>query len=100
MPEEDQSPVACYVGAGSPPSSYAIADVFEGKPGAWGRTTIGTGQRSLFILPGLWVAGIRGPKLFTGAVAGSVCITLALFGFYALRRRGVFRGQDRYGRMI
>ena len=100
MPEASQDPVACYVDSGSPPSSYAIADVYEGKPGAWGRVFIGTAQRSLFILPGLWLVKIRGPQLFTGAVAGSVAITIALFGFYGLRRRGVFRGQDRYGRMI
>lgn len=91
--------VAQYVDAGSPPSSYAIADVYEGRPGAVGRVLIGTGQRSLFILPGLWVAGIKGPKLVTGALAGSAAITLALFIFYGLRRRGVMRGQDRFGRV-
>lgn len=89
-----------YVESSSPPSSYAIADVYEGQPGAWGRVLVSTAQRGLFILPGLWLARVRGPQLLIGSITGSVTITLALFGFYGLRRYGVFRSQNRNGRVV
>lgn len=75
------------VEAESPPSSYAIADLVAGKPGALGRTLSLTAQRAIFIVPGLYVAGIRDRKLFTGSIYGSIGISLWLVGLYALKRR-------------
>ena len=84
----------CYIHPGSPPSSYAVAGVLEGKPGAWGQVALGTAQRAMFILPGLAIAGARGRALWLGAFLGSVGITTALFGFYAARRAGVVAAWD------
>jgi hypothetical protein len=71
---------------GSPPSSYAIADLVDGKPGSLGRTVSLTAQRAAFIVPGLYVAGIRWPKLATGAIYGSIGITLWILGLYSLKK--------------
>ena len=43
-------------------------------------------MRTTFILPGLYLAGVRGKKLFLGGLFGSLTITTALFVFYGLRR--------------
>ena len=51
-----------YVEPQAPPSSYAIADVLESKPGAFGRTAKLTGIRALVIAPGLFLGGVRGPQ--------------------------------------
>jgi hypothetical protein len=74
------------VEAESPPSSYAIADLVSGKPGAFGRTAGLTALRGAFILPGLYAAGVRDRQLLTGALYGSVGITLWLMGLYAMKR--------------
>lgn len=73
----------------SPPSSYAVASVYEGDPGAWPRVVTATAMRAFFVAPGLAVAGIRGKKLLVGSLAGSVGITAALFALYGLKRAGV-----------
>ena len=72
---------------GSPPSSYAIADLVRGEPGALGRTASLTLQRAIFIVPGLYVAGIRDRQLFTGALYGSIGISMWIYGLYSLKRR-------------
>lgn len=74
------------VEAGAPPSTYAIADVIEGKPGAWSRTLVLSTQRAFFIAPGLFLAGIRGPQLVKGALLSSATITAFLLGIYSLKR--------------
>lgn len=75
-----------YIAPGSPPSSYAVAAVYEGDPAGWLWVGGGTFARSLFILPGLYLAGVRGKRLFLGSLLGSVTISTALFVFYGLRR--------------
>lgn len=76
-----------YVEAHAPPSSYAIADAIEGKPGAWPRVAGLTAVRTAFILPGLLLAGIRGKQALTGATYGSVGISLYLLALYGSRKR-------------
>lgn len=71
---------------GSPPSTYAILAAIEGQPGAWRRVAVATAIRSAMIAPGLWIAGVRGWKVATGALAGSVGITAVLYAYYALIR--------------
>lgn len=80
-----------YVERGAPPSSYAIASVMEGEPEGPGRVIVGTLQRSLFIAPGLALAGLRGESLVKSALLASASITGCLFGLYALRRGGYIR---------
>lgn len=80
-----------YVRGESPPSIYAIAGVYEGIPGSWFRVITGTLQRSFFIAPGMYLAGIRGSKVFTTALLGSLTAEVVLFGYYGLRRAGVMR---------
>ncbi len=76
-----------YVEAQAPPSSYAIADMIEGKSGALPRVVKLTALRSVFLVPGLYVAGIRGATLLKGAGFGSVGLSLYLLGLYSLRKR-------------
>lgn len=76
-----------YVEDNAPPSSYAIADMIEGKPGSLSRVVKLTAVRSLFLVPGLYVAGVRGPTLLKGAAWGSVGLSLYLLGLYTSRKR-------------
>lgn len=80
-----------YIRKNSPPSSYAIAAVIEGEKGGWPRTIGQTLQRSLFIAPGLALAGIKGPQLIKGSIYSSATITGFLFGLYILRKKGVLK---------
>jgi hypothetical protein len=73
----------------SPPSSYAIAGVLNGEDGAWGRVMTGSLQRSIFIAPGLLLAGIRGTRVITGSLLASASITAWLFAYYANQRDNV-----------
>lgn len=79
----------CYVDPNSPPSSYAVASVYEGDPGGWPKVATATLLRAFFVMPGLALAGIRGRKLVLGSIGGSVGITAALFALYGLKRSGV-----------
>lgn len=88
---ETKTGPSCYVDPSSPPSSYAVASVYEGDPGAWPRVATGTLTRAFFILPGLALAGIRGRNLIVGSALGSVGITVALFALYGLKRAGVMK---------
>ena len=69
MPERDRIP------AGSPPSTYAIADMVNRKPGAVGRVAALTIQRAIWIGLGLYLAGIRGSKVKRGAFFASATLT-------------------------
>lgn len=80
-----------YLERGSPPSSYAVAAALEGEPGSWGRVLVGTLQRSLFLAPGIALAGVRGEQLVKAALLGSAGITGVLFAIYSLRRGGHIR---------
>lgn len=80
-----------YVEAQAPPSSYAIADMIEGNPGALPRVAKLTALRSIFLIPGLYMAGIRGTMLLKGAGLGSVSLSLYLLGLYSLRKRRLIR---------
>jgi hypothetical protein len=71
-----------YIEPNAPPSSYAIADVIEGRPGGWTRTFGLTLWRAVIISPGLIVAGVRGRPLVVGSLLGSVSATLYLLGYY------------------
>lgn len=86
-----QTGASCYVDPSSPPSSYAVASVYEGDPGAWGRVVVATGLRTVFVLPGLAIAGVRGRQLLLGSFLGSVGITAALFALYGLKRAKVMQ---------
>jgi hypothetical protein len=75
-----------YLERNAPASSYAIADVIEGTPGAWPRVAGLTAWRAVIMSPGLWVAGIRGRNLVFGSVLGATAITVYLLGYYGLAR--------------
>lgn len=90
MAEQTTSP-GCYIDPNSPPSSYAVASVYEGDPNGWARVATATLMRAFFVAPGLAIAGVRGKKLVLGAVLGSAGITGALFVLYGLKRAGVMR---------
>jgi len=84
-----EAEVNTYVEPQSPPSSYAIAAALEGEPGAWGRVIGVTLARALFIVPGLYLGGIRGRKILTGSLMAATTITGALFILYGLKRSGM-----------
>jgi hypothetical protein len=67
--------------ANAPPSSYAVYDLAAGVPGSAVRVAGLTLVRSAFIVPGLYIAGVRGWKMLWGALAASATIS---FGMYAL----------------
>jgi hypothetical protein len=82
---------------GAPPSTYAIAAFLEGEPGSTARLIGTTVLRSVFIVPGVWVAS----KVFAreadlsmlqiGAMGltASSTITAGLLLWYWLKRRMV-----------
>lgn len=72
---------------GSPPSSYAIYDLVTGVPGALPRTIGLTAVRSIFIAPGLYLAGVRGWTLVKGSLLASAFISLGMIGLCAWKAR-------------
>jgi hypothetical protein len=68
-----------------PPSSYALVDLLEGRPGALARTVGLTAVRAGLIAPGLYVAGVR-ERLAVKSLAASTSITLFLLAWYAVKR--------------
>lgn len=73
----------------SPPSTYAIAAAVDGEPGAWWRVLGVTSKRLALIVPGLYLAGLRGPKLVKASLSTTTTITLGLLALYALQgKRG------------
>lgn len=71
-----------------PPSTYAISAWTKGEPGALGRVIDLTLTRTLFIAPGLYIAGVRDPVSLVKATLGaSVSISLSLALVYWWRGR-------------
>ena len=71
-----------------PPSTYAISAWVKGEPGALGRVVDLTLSRTLFIAPGLYLAGIREPdRLVKATLGASLSITASLALLYWLQRR-------------
>lgn len=69
-------------------SSRSMLGVVRGETGAMTRALIATGLRTLLIVPGFWLAGSRGPRLWLGASAASSTITVFLLFWYAAQERG------------
>lgn len=78
-----------YIEPQSPPSSYAVAAALDGEDGAWPRVLGVTLARAVIIFPGLYLGGVRGRHLFTGALAASASITGMLFVAYGIRKSAV-----------
>lgn len=71
---------------GFPPSSYAIDDLVQGRPGAVMQTAVLTLSRVVMIAPGLWIAGQR-RRLFRTSVIVSTMITFGMIGMKWAERR-------------
>lgn len=71
----------------SPPSTYAIADLLDGRPGAGVRVADLTLQRALLIGSGLFLAGFRDRELLKGAISASMAVTAWIALDYAIQRR-------------
>lgn len=78
---------------GAPPSSYAVADLLDGRDGSVVRLAGLTLLRTAFIFPGIFIANkITGTEMSFGKLAGyslatSTSISAGMIGWYALRRR-------------
>lgn len=74
----------------APPSTYAIASVLAGHRGAILRTVGLTALRSVFIAPGLWIAGkmfkveLTGWKLIGTSLFASTTISASMMAYYYL----------------
>jgi hypothetical protein len=75
----------------SPPSTYAIAALADGVPGAWFRVVENTALRAFFIGTGLYVSGFRGQRLLTGALVSSAAVSAWLLAGY---RAGLMERQS------
>ena len=71
-------PTATQIPEGSPPSSYAIADLVNQKPGSFGRVAALTLNRAVWIGIGLYLGGIRGQKLKQAAFIASATLTAVI----------------------
>lgn len=70
------------------PSSDAVADLLDGKPGALLGVVGSTLLRAGLIGAGMYVAGFRKRKqLVRGSIAGALAIELFVFGWVAHKRR-------------
>ena len=69
-----------------PPTDYAISAFVEGQPGSSLRVVNLTLQRSLLILPGLYVVGLRNKDLILASLSASCSITLGLLAWYKWSR--------------
>lgn len=76
----------------APPSTYAVTSLVRGEPGALIRVAGLTAVRSLFIAPGIYVAGkafgwegMTGWKLAGAAVITSVSLSAFMCGWYWYR---------------
>ena len=70
------------IAAHSPPSDYAIHAWVQGQPGAMTDVAMLTLQRSILILPGLWLTGFRGTTLAKATAAATLSITATLAVYY------------------
>lgn len=78
------------VGRGSPPSTYAIQALLEGEEGSVGRVMESTLLRTVFVIPGIYLATrLRGKELVTVSFAASASITLSLMVFYLAKKNGL-----------
>lgn len=68
-----------------PPSSYAIDDLLDGRPGALVDTAMLTAGRVLLIAPGLYLAGSR--DILRTSVYVSASITLGMLLVRSWERR-------------
>lgn len=81
------------VADGSPPSSYAVVDVLDGRQGSILRLIGLTMLRGVFIVPGLWVAAkltrvdLELRDLLALSFAGSATISVGMLGYYWIVRR-------------
>lgn len=64
---------------GYPPSTYAVDDLVEGRPGGLGRVLILTAMRAAFVAPGLYLAGQRKDMIKTSLFVSGT-ITLGMIG--------------------
>jgi len=71
----------------SPPSTYAIAALVDGEPGAFGRVVKLTLFRAIPIGVGLRIAGQR-ERLARSSLIVSASITAAMLGYAYGRKRG------------
>lgn len=81
----------------APPSTYAVVDFLDGGEGSAIRLAGLTLIRSVFIVPGLWVASkATSVPLTFGQIAGfslasSTTISIGMVGYYAFKRRRAAR---------
>jgi hypothetical protein len=64
------------------PSSESVQAAIRGEEGAVVKVVVSTALRSLFIMPGMALVGVRGGKLIAGSLLSSATITAMLFLFY------------------
>lgn len=64
--------------AGYPPSTYAIDDLVEGRPGSFVSTVELTLLRAALVAPGLWIASVPPARIVPTALVVSTTITLGL----------------------
>ena len=71
-----------------PPSTYAVAAWVDGERGSFLRVLNLTASRALFLAPGLYLSGVRDPKMLLKASLGaSVSVSGMLALIYWLRRK-------------
>lgn len=68
------------------PSDHATSHLLAKIPGGVTEVVACAAFRTLFIAPGLYVAGIRGRQLFYGSIAASVGISLFSVAWALIRR--------------
>jgi hypothetical protein len=69
------------------PSSDAVSDLYDGKPGAMWGVVGSTLLRAGLIGAGMYAAGIRRPKaLVRGALGGALAIEVFVFAWIAHKR--------------
>lgn len=92
IPQAQRVPVETPVEAAAPPSTYAVAAVLEGHEGAVIRLAGLTALRSVFILPGLFIATkmtgakMGGGDLIAASFASSCTISAGMLAWYRLKQ--------------
>jgi len=85
------------LGAVPLPSSNAVGEVLESKPGGWWHVATTTALRALLIAPGVAIGGARGGRLIVGSLVGSLGITTALFLWHAMEKSSPSSGYGSNG---
>lgn len=89
-PEQQERPPG--VEDRAPPSSYAVASVLDGDPGAIVRLAGLTMLRGCFIVPGMWVASrltkidLEPLQILSLSFGGSATISAGMLAYYAIQR--------------